>query len=78
MVGVLGAVGETGVVGDVACGNGVVIKGVAAAMLLLKPVLGQRSKLAVSVKYTTLARTIPVCRMPPLACATDAPLSVHL
>ena len=55
-----------GVVGDVACGKGVVIKGVGAAMLLLKPVLGQRSKLAVSVKYTALARTSPVWRMPEL------------
>ena len=55
-----------GVVGDVACGKGVVIKGVGAAMLLLKPVLGQRSKLAVSVKYTALARITPVWRMPEL------------
>lgn len=51
----MGAVGETGVVGDEACENGVNIKDVGAAMLLLKPVLGQRSKLAVSVKYTVLA-----------------------
>jgi hypothetical protein len=54
------------VVGVVACGNGVTTRGTGAVMLLLKPVLGQRSKLAVSVKYTTLARTIPVWRMPEL------------
>ena len=48
-MGVVGAVGETGVVGDVACGNGVVTKGVSAAVLLANPTFGQRSKLAVSV-----------------------------
>jgi len=58
--------GAPGVVGVVACGNGVTTKGAGAVMLLLKPVLGQRSKFAVSVKYTTLARTIPVWRMPEL------------
>jgi hypothetical protein len=42
--------GVAGVVGTVACGNGVVIKGVATVMPLLKPGFGQRSKLAVSVK----------------------------
>jgi len=49
-VGVVGTVGETGVVGDVACGKGVVIKAVGAALLLANPTFGQRSKLAVSVK----------------------------
>ena len=57
----MGAVGVMG-----ACGNGVTTKGAGAVMLLLKPVLGQRSKFSVSVKYTTLARTIPVWRMPEL------------
>jgi hypothetical protein len=49
-VGVVGAVGETGVVGDMACGKGVVTKGMSALVLLANPRLGQRSKLAVSVK----------------------------
>ena len=49
-MGVVGAVGETGVVDVVACGKGVAIKGVGAAMLLANPTFGQRSKLAVSVK----------------------------
>ena len=62
----MGVVGAVEVLGVVACGNGVIINGVGAVMLLLKPVLGQRSKLAVSVKYTVLARTIPVWRMPEL------------
>lgn len=61
----MGVVGAVEVLG-VPCGNGVIINGVGAAMLLLKPVLGQRSKLAVSVKYTTLARTIPGWRIPEL------------
>jgi hypothetical protein len=65
-VGVVGAVGETGVVGDVACGNGVVTKGVSAVVLLANPTFGQRSKLAVSVKCTALARTTPVWRIPEL------------
>jgi len=65
-VGVVGVVGAVGVGGAVACGNGVIIKGVDSAMLLLRPVVGQRSKLAVNVKYTTLARTIPVWRRPEL------------
>jgi hypothetical protein len=65
-VGVVGVVGAVGVVGVVACGNGVSIKGVGAAMLLANPTFGQRSKLAVSVKYTVLARTIPGWRMPEL------------
>jgi hypothetical protein len=63
------------VVGDVACGNGVIIKGMGAAMLLLKPVFGQRSKLAVSVKYTALARTTPGCKRSERAAALL--LSVH-
>ena len=49
-MGVVGSVGETGVAGDVAWGNGVVTKGVGTAVLLSNPTLGQRSKLAVSVK----------------------------
>ena len=57
-------VGAVGVMG--ACGNGVIIKGAGAVMLLLKSILGQRSKFAVSVKYAVLARTIPVWRMPEL------------
>jgi len=65
-VGVVGAVGETGVVDVVACGKGVAIKGVGAAMLLANPTFGQRSKLAVSVKYAALARTSPVWRRPEL------------
>ena len=50
VVGVVGVVGEVGIAGAVACGNGVSIKGVGAAILLANPTLGQRSKLAVSVK----------------------------
>jgi len=65
-VGVVGDVGTVGVAGAVACGNGVSIKGVGAAMLLANPTFGHRSKLAVSVKYTALARTIPGWRMPEL------------
>ena len=57
-------VGAVGVMG--ACGNGVIIKGAGAVMLLLKSIFGQRSKFAVSVKYAVLARTIPVWRMPEL------------
>ena len=49
-MGVVGTVGETGVVGDVACGNGAIIRGVSAVVLLANPTFGQRSKLAVSVK----------------------------
>ena len=61
---VAGAV--VGVVVVVACGNGVTTRGTGAVMLLLKPIFGQRSKFAVSVKYAVLARTIPVWRMPEL------------
>jgi hypothetical protein len=46
----VGALGVMGVAGGAACGNGVVIKGVSAVVLLASPTLGQRSKLAVSVK----------------------------
>lgn len=35
------------------------MRGVGATMLLLKPVVGQISKLAVSVKYATFALTTP-------------------
>ena len=74
----MGVVGGAVGVGEVvSCGNGVVTKGVSAVMLLLKPGLGQRSKLAVSVKYTTLARTTPAWRMPELDCATEGLVSVH-
>ena len=38
------------VVGVIACGNGVVTKGVSTVVLLANPAFGQRSKLAVSVK----------------------------
>ena len=61
----------------VGCGNGVVINGVSAVTLLLKPGLGQRSKLVVSVKYTALARTTPAWRMPELERAAALLLSVH-
>ena len=71
----MGAVGETDVVGVVACGNGVIIKGVSAVVLLANPTFGQRSKLAVSVKYTVLARTTPAWRRSERA--AELLLSVH-
>ena len=47
---VCGCYGSGLVVGVIACGNGVVTKGVSAVVLLANPTFGQRSKLAVSVK----------------------------
>jgi hypothetical protein len=76
-VGVVGVRGAVGAVGVLACGNGVVIKGAGAVMLLLKPGFGQRSKLAVSVKYTVLARTTPACRRSGAERAAELLLSVH-
>ena len=69
--------GVAGAMGVVACGNGVVTKGGGTVMLLLKPGFGQRSKLAVSVKYTVLARTTPVCRRSGAERAACELLSVH-
>ena len=70
-------VGVGAVMGVVACGNGVVTKGAGTVMLLLKPGFGQRSKLAVSVKYTALARTTPACRRSGAERAAELLLSVH-
>jgi hypothetical protein len=69
--------GAVGWVGVVAGWNGVVIKGVSAVVLLANPMLGHRSKLAVNVKYTTLALTTPACRMSGAERAAELLLSVH-
>ena len=69
--------GAVGWVGVAACGNGVVTNGVSAVVVLANPTLGHRSKLAVSVKYTVLARTTPACRRSGAERAAELLLSVH-